>query len=241
MKKFINIGQFSKLTLGLLILGVGVGLLLTTQWKTKPVRISNPVVPYVSLRGTRDKLTSEQEDLKKQILDLQGKIDSKQDELKKYQMAKKTIEEAESDKEKVGLTELKGQGVVIKMDDSRKGEVTIDSITHAADLRDTVNFLWSIGAEAISINDERIVFSTSIDCIVNTILINSTKTSPPFEILALGNSKTLAEQLDNPNNLRDIKKRVKNEGLIFDVNSSKDITILPYDGSLSVEYAKIKE
>lgn len=241
MKKFINIGQFNKLALGLLILGVGVGLLLTTQWKTRPTRVSNPVVPYVSLRDTRDKLTGEQEELKKQILDLQNRTDEKQNQLKKYQMAKKTIEEAESDKEKVGLTELKGQGIIIKMDDSPKGEVNIDSISHAADLRDTVNFLWSIGAEAISINGERIVFSTSIDCIVNTILINSTKTSPPFEILALGNSKTLSEQLENPNNLKDIKKRTKNQGLVFDINTSQEITIAPYDGSLAVEYAKIKE
>lgn len=241
MKKFINLGQFNKITLGLLILGVGIGLLVTTQWRTKPLRVSNPVTSYVSLKDTRDKLSVEQDGLKKQITSLQKDISQRQNELKKYQVAKKTVEEAEKLKEKTGLTEARGKGVIVKMNDSGRQDVNIDSITHAADLRDTVNFLWGIGAEDISINGERVVFTTSIDCIVNTILINNTKTTPPFEILALGDSKNISEQLENPNNLKDIKKRVKNEGLIFEIFPSKDLTINAYKGSFVTEHSKITE
>lgn len=241
MKKFANLTHINKTALILLIIGVGIGLLVMTQFKTKPTRVSNPITPYVSLRDTRDRLITEQGSLKQQITGLQNQITEKQNELKKYQVAKKNIEEVEKDKEKVGLTETKGQGVRIVIDDAKKSEATVDSIAHAADLRDLTNFLWSIGAEAISINNERIVFPTSIDCIVNTILINSTKTTPPFEIKAIGDSKMLAEQLNNSNNLDNIKKRAKSEGLVFEINQVKDLTIDSYKGSYSIKNTKISE
>ncbi len=238
----LNLSQkFNKVSLILLFLGIGIGLLLTVQWKTPITRVSNPIVPYISLKDTRDSLINEQDDLKNQISTLQKEISQKETDLKKYTSSKKTIEEIEDYKESVGLTEKKGQGVVIKMNDAKGDEVTIDSITHAADLRDLVNFLYSIGAEAISINEERIVFATSIDCIINTILINSTKTTPPFEIKTIGQAKNLEKQLKNSNNLKDIKKRVKTQGLIFEISKSNDITIPAYDGSFVIEYAHIMD
>lgn len=239
MKKFINLGQFNRVSVIMIILGIGVGILVMTQWKTPLTRVANPVTPYVALRDTRDDLTREQNELKNQITTLQNQITDKQNELKKYKTAKNTVEEVETDKVKVGLTELKGKGIVIALADAEKKEASLDSISHAADLRDIINLLWQSGAEAINVNGQRIVFNTSIDCIVNTILINSTKTIPPFEIKAIGNQKVLAGQINNPNNLKDIKKRAKSEGLIFNTSEKNDLVIAAYQGSYNIEFAKI--
>lgn len=240
MKYPIQLSQLNRATIYLLILGVGIGLLLTSQWKTEPPRASSdPVNSYISLKGTKDILTNEQTDLKSEIADKQKQIAVAQEILKKYSSSKKTIEELENDKKRLGLTEIKDSGITITIDDSKSSGATVDSIAHAADLRDSVNFLWGVGAEAISINGERIVFASSIDCIVNTILINSTRTTAPFIINAIGDSKILEQQLNNPNNLKDIKKRVKNEGLVFKVATSKDITIPAYKGSFVLENAQI--
>lgn len=240
MKYPIQLSQLNRATIYLLILGVGIGLLLTSQWKTEPPRASsNPVNSYISLKGTKDILTKEQTDLKSEIANKQKQIAVAQDILKKYASSKKTIEELENDKKRLGLTEIKGSGVIVTIDDSKGRNATTDSIAHAADLRDLVNFLWGVGAEAISINSERIVFSSSIDCIVNTILINSTRTTAPFIINAIGDSKILAQQLNNSNNLKDIKKRVKNEGLVFKVDISKEIITPAYKGSFVFENAQI--
>lgn len=238
MKK-LHLEKFNRIAIILLIIGIGIGLLITAQWKTRPSRVSNPVAPYLSLRETRNNLTLEQENLKKEIKDRQSKIEEEQQKLKKYSSSRAQVEEIEKDRVLVGLTELKDSGVVITMDDSKTGLGTIDSITHAADLRDLVNFLWAQGAQAISINEERIVFPTSIDCIVNTILINSTKTTPPFTLKAIDNSDKIIEALNNENNLKDIHKRVKTEGLIFEVRKEKEITISAYDGSFTIEETKI--
>lgn len=233
--KYIN-----KATFFLLLLGLGIGLLMTVQWKTKPLRASSdPVNYYISLKDTKNILTDEQNNLRSEIEQKQSEITNIQNLLKKNSSSKKTVEELEGYKVRLGLTEIKDSGVVITIDDAKDSIANIDSIAHAADLRDLVNFLWGVGAEAISINGERVVFTTSIDCIVNTILINSTKTTAPFTVNVIGDSKILEKQLNNSNNLKDIKKRVKTEGLIFNVVVNKEITIPAYKSSFVVDYAKV--
>lgn len=233
--------KLDKTSLILLIIGLGSGILLTVQWKTPVTRVSNPVTPFIILKQTRDDLISEQNDLKNQISSLQKKINEDEDQLKKNTASKKTIDEIDDYKKGIGLSEITGDGVLITIDDAKKSQATADSIAHAADLRDLVNFLWSVGAEGISINDERIVFQTSIDCIVNTILINSTKMTPPFKIKAIGNSKILENQLSNPENLKDIKKRVRTQGLVFQIEKTANLNIAAFNGSFTLENAHIVE
>ena len=240
-KKFINLKNINKIAVILVILGIGMGLFITAQWRTKTLRASDDVIPYVSLVNTRDKLTSEQANLKKQISEFQEKIKDDQEKLKKQSQSKKAVEEVEQYKNNLGLTERSGDGVVITLDDSHSTPANSDSITHAADLRDIVNLLWGAGAEAISINGERIVVNTSIDCIVNTVLINNTKTTAPFTISAIGDQNKLSNALNDENNLKDIHKRATGEGLVFNVSQVKNIVISPFDGSFPIKYAKIKE
>lgn len=242
MKNPFQLKQLNRSTIYLLILGVGIGLFFTAQWKTEPSRASSdPVNSYISLRATKETLTAEQKQLKTEISQYQQEINDKQNVLKKNTSSKKTIDDLDGYKKRLGITELKGEGIIVTINDAEKNLANIDSIAHAADLRDLVNFLWATGAEAISINGERVVLTTSIDCIVNTILINTTRTTAPFVVFAKGDSKILERQLNNQNNLKDIKKRVKSEGLIFTIEVSKNLTIPAYKGSFVVEYAKIIE
>jgi len=239
MKKFIKFSNFNKITIMLIILGLCIGIFASAQWNTKSVRISDPVISYASLEDTRNDLVTEQSALKSQIDDLQKKINEDQTILKKHSSNKNQVEEIEGYKAKIGLTDIVDKGVIIELDDSSMGSNDIEAITHAADLRDIVNFLWGNGVEAISINGERILFSTSIDCIVNTILINGTRTTPPFEIKATGNQSQVYDSSVNQNNLQDIYKRVKSEGLIFNVKQDNNISISAYNGGINIEYAKI--
>ncbi|EKD56761.1 MAG: hypothetical protein ACD_58C00097G0003 [uncultured bacterium] len=242
MKNPFQLKQLNKSTIYLLILGVGIGLFFTAQWKTEPSRASSdPINSYVSLKDTKKTLTTEQIQLKTEISQYQLEINDKQSILKKNTSSKKTIDELDGYKKRLGITEIKGEGVIITIDDANKNLANIDSIAHAADLRDLINFLWATGADAISINGERIVLTTSIDCIVNTILINTTRTTAPFIVSSIGDSKILERQLNNQNNLKDIKKRVKNEGLIFNIESLENLTIPAYKGSFVLEYTKIAE
>lgn len=222
----------------LIALGIMIGLFLTAQWKVPPVRNVNPIAPYLALRDTRNDLADEQANLKQEISNLQKNIDQENSVKNKDSESINLINQSQRLKDKAGLTKKSGSGLVMTLNDASSGPGTIDNITHAADLRDIVNVLWQNGAEAISINGERVVMNTSIDCIVNTILINNTKTTPPFTILAAGDSYKLEKGLRDSASLNDLWKRVKNAGLVFEIKSSWKVDIQPFNGSFVLHFAQ---
>ena len=127
---------------------------------------------------------------------------------------------------------MSGGGIVITIQDGSnqvKDEFS-KSLTHAADLRDIINLLWYSGAEAISVNGERIIYNTSIDCIVNTIMINNNNYVPPFTINAVGNKYDLYGAINSSKKLVDIKKRAAKKQIGFDMKMQDSINIKGYSG-----------
>ncbi|PIU43573.1 MAG: hypothetical protein COS97_00315 [Candidatus Nealsonbacteria bacterium CG07_land_8_20_14_0_80_40_10] len=231
-----------KLSIWLLIIGMVVGLLVTAQLKSKPQRPSStPLSNYTLLKENQENLTREQADLKNQISLLQNQILDIGQKLKKTQSSsRQQVDQLAVLKDKTGLTELRGKGVVITLDDSAQFPASSNSIAHAADMRDLVNFLWTQGVSGIAINNERIVASTSIDCIVNTVMINNTKMTTPFVMSVVSDNKDLKGYIEKNDNLTSIWQRVKNEGLKFAIIESDNIILPVYKGSLVVDYAQLQ-
>ena len=103
-------------------------------------------------------------------------------------------EQLENAEKLAGMVALTGPGVTVTMDDSKKNNLTISgdsAIIHDSDIRTVVNELFASGAEAISINGERLVSTSSIRCVGPTVLVNNTRLSIPFVITAIGDGKTL--------------------------------------------------
>lgn len=215
------------------LIGVILGVMIMLQSKVLPTRVTNSITPYLSLKETKELLYTEQSDLKTEVKELQEKISALNSGTKGKALSESESTALNLDRAYAGLTKLNGPGVIITLDDSKSGAVTEDSIVHAADLRDTINLLWGSTAEGISINGERIVVSSSIDCIVNTILINDTRISNPFSIEAIGNIETLEQRLKDKNILADIHQRVQGNGLIFRVERNRNITLPSYSGVLA--------
>jgi len=235
------IKPFTKLSILLLIAGLALGFFLTVQWRTKPSRVTSSILPYTSLRDTRDILQQENVNLKKQISDLQQQITQDQEVLKKDKVASaSSLDSLEKLQAQIALTPLKGDGVVVTLADSTSSPATTDSIVHASDLRDLINLLWAQKVSGIAINNQSVSSSTSIDCIVNTVLINNVRLTSPFTISAIGNPEALANVLNDPNVLIDLHHR-KQLGLKFEVNPTKNITLPVYDGSYNIQFAKIVE
>lgn len=94
---------------------------------------------------------------------------------------------------RAGLTALEGPGVTVTLDDNKNiliGDDPNRYVIHYENLLFIINDLRNAGAEAISINGQRIVVSSEIRCVGNVILINTTRLAPPFEISAIGNPTT---------------------------------------------------
>lgn len=96
----------------------------------------------------------------------------------------------------LGLTEVKGSGLIVRLDDNREidpEEVIGDVgalLVHEGDLRQIINELFNAGAEAISINGKRVVNTTSIACDGNIIRINDEIVGAPMEIKAIRLSRS---------------------------------------------------
>lgn len=100
---------------------------------------------------------------------------------------------------KAGLTAVKGSGIVMTLNDAAvPGEMALeDYIIHDSDIVPLLNDLRMAGAEAISINGERVLAMTKTVCAGPTILINSSRYPVPFEFKAIGDPEILYDALEN--------------------------------------------
>lgn len=229
-----NLGKIMSLRSLILILSVGFGILISAQLRTIPDRITNPITPYVSLRDTKTDLETEQGQLKNEIKRLLVEIAAVQTEKAGIVLSKDESKALNNKRAQSGLTKLNGPGVIIILDDSKGNLSGEDAIIHAADLRDVIHLLWSSGAEGIAVNNQRVVASTAIDCIVNTILINNVRITAPFQVEAIGDSKLLYDEIRANSLLSDLQKRKTSAGIVFDTAVNGDITLPAYDGLFDI-------
>lgn len=104
-----------------------------------------------------------------------------------------------------GLTTVSGQGVTVTMNDSstkNSGDRNA-YLVHAEDLLAVVNELNGAGAEAVSINGQRIVGKSAITCAGSIVMVNGVRVAAPFSILAAGDPDTLQSALKFPGGVVD--------------------------------------
>lgn len=140
----------------------------------------------------------------------------------------------------LGLSEVTGDGIIITLNDGQVNPLNgwyidlNDFIVHDRDLIRIINYLKNTGAEAISINDQRIITTTSIECDGNVIMINEEKIGAPFEIKAIG----FPERLINIDMPGGYVQQLRNRGVEVTVTKSdkEKITIPKYSGVIKYEY-----
>jgi uncharacterized protein YlxW (UPF0749 family) len=228
-------------SLVLLLPALLFGLLVSVQWRTQSERNELTVRYNTPLLDAAKTLQNEQSTLKLQLVDLRAELDRIQSNASTQSGAAKDLQARIDDLKLIaGLNERSGDGVIITLDDARGSSAAKDiekSIAHNTDLTDIVNQAWRGGAQAIAINDERIVSSSSIYCVGSTIMVNGTLMSPPFSVVVIGPQNELLSAYDDPTQLRDIKQRRDVYGLGFRVSRTGGLHVPPYRGALNVRYA----
>ncbi len=105
---------------------------------------------------------------------------------------------------RAGGSPVQGEGILLTLDDTGNGKNTpLDPnvnlrVVHDSDLFTLVNELRSAGAEAIAVNDQRVISSTAIRCAGPVIQVNGTQVAPPFRIRAIGKADTLYGAINMP-------------------------------------------
>ena len=143
----------------------------------------------------------------------------------------------------LGNTELIGKGIIITLKDGDSDKVkgyATDYIVHDGDILEVVNALKNAGAEAISVNGQRIISNTGISCVGNVITINGEKVGVPYEIQAIGLTSQLYGSVTMPGGYLEL---LENAGVQVDVEQvEKETIIIPrYNGIYKFNYATIYE
>jgi uncharacterized protein YlxW (UPF0749 family) len=144
-----------------------------------------------------------------------------------------------------GLTPLEGPGIKVTLDDNPKGAEaakTSDVLTynpenyiiHDKNVLYLVNDLKNAGAEAISINNQRIVSTSNIRCVGTVILVNSTRMAPPYEITAIGDPEQLEQGVLNGQEYNFLKMK----DFPIKIEKFEKIEVPAYKGSYTPLYAR---
>ena len=180
----------------------------------------------------------EENNLRAEVLKFKEKYDNK---LKEVEKAEETLEKeresATKNNSELENAELQ-PGVIVTLKDSKTNSANVlninDLLVHDLDVLSVINELKNAGAEAISINDQRIISTTAISCEGNVININGEKVGVPFTIKAIGLPESL-DALSRPGGYLEILKRY---GIEAELKKSNDITIPKYTGKIEFKYGK---
>lgn len=163
------------------------------------------------------------EQIEKNALKNQGLLDKYNSELKKSQMY-------------LGLLPARGPGVEIILSDSLNIPAGADPnnyLIHDYDLRVIVNALLKGGAEGIAINNQRLIFNSTIRCVGATIMVNSVRLVPPYKIRAIGSpSKLLRAIEEDEESTVLLKEYAPFLGLQIRLKELEEVYLPPYHGPL---------
>jgi uncharacterized protein YlxW (UPF0749 family) len=144
-----------------------------------------------------------------------------------------------------GLQGLTGPGLEVILNDAPHGEPTPPNtdpnllLVHQQDIQAVANALWSGGAEGISLQGDRIISTTGIKCVGNTVVLQGVPYSPPYRIVAVGNASTMYRALmSSPevHNYRDYVQPPYNLG--WSVRQSNGLQVPGYTGPVVLQYAQ---
>ncbi len=139
-----------------------------------------------------------------------------------------------------GLTPISGSALRISLDDAPRepgaplpsGVAPDDLVVHQQDVQAVVNAMWRGGATAVQVMDQRIISTSAIRCVGNTLLLQGRVYSPPFVITAIGNTSELQQALNDEPGVAVYREYVDRLNLGWDVSILNQTTIPAWQGSI---------
>jgi uncharacterized protein YlxW (UPF0749 family) len=145
-----------------------------------------------------------------------------------------------------GLTPVSGPAVTVALDDVPRAEQQRDLsagarpddlVIHQQDVQGVVNALWAGGAEAMTIMGERVIATTAVRCVGNTLLLHGRVFSPPFTITAVGEPSRMHRALAADPAVQVFQQYVAVYGLGYTMSTSQRATLPAYGGPLELTSA----
>ncbi|MCU1587176.1 MAG: hypothetical protein JWN31_669, partial [Frankiales bacterium] len=143
-----------------------------------------------------------------------------------------------------GLEAVTGPGVTVSLDDAPRpaegqppaSDNPDDLVVHQQDVQSVVNALWAGGAEAMTLMGERLVSTSAVRCVGNTLLIQGRLVGPPFVVTAIGPSSSMRTALDSEPGVALFRRYVDDYGLRYTVTTRTALHLPAYDGPLELPH-----
>ncbi len=228
--------------LAVVVVCIIVGYLLTAQLRS--VQLTNTAdAASASRLETLQELYNEQTEqnrvLEDQVKQLQGELALYREQAASGEAGSEALrKELEQLEITAGRTDVEGPGVTVILEDSTQENVTgneADYLIHDSDLLSVINELRSAGAEAISLNGERLTANSEIRCTGAVVTVNGRRYAAPYVIFAIGNPDTLYSALTMRNGVVDV---LSQWGITVKVTPSDLLLIPKYNGTVDYQYAR---
>lgn len=144
-----------------------------------------------------------------------------------------------------GRIPVTGPGVTVTLTDATTsgprpaGVSNNDLVVHQQDLQAVINALWSGGAEAMGLQDQRVISTSAFLCVGNVLLLHDNVYSPPYTVTAIGDPDELVEALYDSEAIQRYLDYVEAYGLGWEVSAEESVDLPAYDGSLELRYATV--
>ncbi|WP_308286914.1 DUF881 domain-containing protein [Actinomadura parmotrematis] len=147
---------------------------------------------------------------------------------------------------RAGFTPLAGRAVRVSLDDARtsggeppRGAAPNDLVVHQSDVQAVVNALWAGGAAGVQVMDQRIIATSAVRCVGNTLVLQGVVYSPPFRVTAVGDPARLRAALDSSPGISIYKRYVRAYGLGYSVRALRRATLPAYTGNVTMGHATV--
>ncbi|MFI6860324.1 DUF881 domain-containing protein [Streptomyces sp. NPDC050421] len=146
-----------------------------------------------------------------------------------------------------GTAKLSGRAVSVTLDDAPPNATASpgypdpqpnDLVIHQQDLQAVVNALWQGGAQGIKVMDQRLISTSAVRCVGNTLILQGRVYSPPYRITAVGDPGKLDRALDASPAIQNYLLYVKAYGLGWKVDEHGAVTLPGYSGTVDLHYAE---
>jgi uncharacterized protein YlxW (UPF0749 family) len=145
-----------------------------------------------------------------------------------------------------GITPVVGPSLTVTMADAPRsadrvlppGTKPDDVVVHQQDVQGVVNALWAGGAEAMRIMDQRVIATSAVRCVGNTLILQGRVYSPPYQITAIGDPDRLSQALDQSVAVQTYRYYADTYGLTYETHADARTRLPAYDDSLNLLHAK---
>lgn len=233
----------TRLSVIFILLGVIIGVFFAAQFRTEvPLDSAFPADQYLARQNLIKDYLDEQGVLRNQIANLNRQIDEQQKK-NEASLSKTKLSYLDSLKTDAGLSAITGPGIELYLSDSAGANrestgVIPEALVQASDLRDIVNLLRTGHPDAIAINNQRVLPTTSITAVGPNILVNNFYIAPPFIVTVVGDEDFLFQRLRDTSVLTELKKRAADFKLQFNLTLRSHINIPSYNGDFRLKYVK---